>query len=86
MNYLHLGKGTVVNTADIVGIFDLDISSQSHLTRRFLREAEQRGQVVNAAEDIPKTFVLCRDGEKTRVYLSQMAAATLLKRADSGQL
>ena len=86
MNYLHLGKGTVVNTADIVGIFDLDISSQSHLTRRFLREAEQRGQVVNAAEDIPKTFVLFRDGETTRVYLSQMAASTLLRRAESGQL
>ena len=86
MNYLHLGKGTVVNTAGIVGIFDLDITSQSHLTRRFLREAEQRGEVVNAAEDIPKTFVVCRDGENTRVYLSQMAAATLLKRAESGQL
>ncbi len=86
MNYLHLGKGTVVNTAHIVGIFDLDITSQSHLTRRFLREAEQRGQVVNAAEDIPKTFVVCRDGDRTRVYLSQMAAATLLRRAESGQL
>ena len=86
MNYLHLGKGTVVNTAHIVGIFDLDITSQSHLTRRFLREAEQRGQVVNAAEDIPKTFVVCRDGEETRVFLSQMAAATLLRRAESGQL
>lgn len=86
MNYLHLGKGTVVNTADIVGIFDLDITSQSHLTRRFLREAEQRGQVVNAAEDIPKTFVVCREGGETRVYLSQMAAATLLRRAESGQL
>ena len=86
MNYLHLGKGTVVNTAGIVGIFDLDITSQSHLTRRFLREAEQKGQVVNAAEDIPKTFVLVREGETMRVYLSQMAAATLLKRAESGQL
>ena len=86
MNYLHLGKGTVVNTASIIGIFDLDITSQSHLTRRFLREAEQKGQVVNAAEDIPKTFVLVREGETMRVYLSQMAAATLLKRAESGQL
>ena len=86
MNYLHLGKGTVVPTAGIVGIFDLDITSQSHLTRRFLREAEQRGQIVNAAEDIPKTFVVCREGERTRVYLSQMAAATLLRRAESGQL
>ena len=63
MNYLHLGKGTVVNTAGIVGIFDLDITSQSHLTRRFLREAEQKGQIVNAAEDIPKTFVLVREGD-----------------------
>ena len=86
MNYLHLGKGTVVNTAGIVGIFDLDITSQSHLTRRFLREAEQRGQVVNAAEDIPKTFVLFQEGGTTRVYLSQMAAATLLRRAESDQL
>ena len=86
MNYLHLGKGTVVNTADIIGIFDLDITSQSHLTRRYLRLAEQAGQVVNAAEDIPKSFVVCRDGEKTRVYLSQMASATLLRRAEAGIL
>ena len=86
MNYLHLGKGTVVNTVDIIGIFDLDITSQSHLTRRYLRLAEQAGQVVNAAEDIPKSFVVCRDGEKTRVYLSQMASATLLRRAEAGIL
>ena len=84
--YLHLGKGTVVNTAGIVGIFDLDITSQSHLTRQFLRRAEQAGQVVNAAEDLPKSFVVCRDGAETKVYLSQMAAATLLKRAESGDI
>ena len=86
MNYLHLGKGTVVNTAHIVGIFDLDITSQSHLTRFYLREAEQAGQVVNTAEDIPKTFVVCRDGTATKVYLSQMASATLLRRAEAGEL
>ena len=34
MSYLHLGRGAVVDTADVVGIFDLDITSQSHLTRR----------------------------------------------------
>ena len=28
--YLHLGKGTVVPKKDVVGIFDLDITSQSH--------------------------------------------------------
>ena len=82
--YLNLGKGTVVSTDSIVGIFDLDITSQSHLTRKFLTMAEKAGQIINAAEDIPKTFVVCRDGEKNLVYLSQMAAATLLRRWESG--
>ena len=84
--YLHLGKGTVVRTDSIVGIFDLDITSQSHLTRKYLAAAEKAGQVINAAEDIPKSFVVCRDGEKNSVYLSQMASSTLLRRAESGVL
>ena len=82
--YLHIGKGAVIPTGSIVADFDLDITSQSHLTRQFLKNAEQNGQVVNAAEDLPKSFLVCRDGEKTTVYLSQMAAATLLRRAESG--
>ena len=81
--YLHLGKGTVVNTAEIVAIFDLDITSQSYLTRRYLSMAEKSGQVVNASEDIPKSFVVCeRDGKRT-LYLSQMSSSTLYKRAEA---
>ena len=82
--YLHLGKGTVVHEKTIVGIFDLDVTSTSHLTRAFLSAAEQAGEVENAADDIPKSFVVCRDGETRTVYLSQMSCATLLKRAEEG--
>ena len=82
--YLHIGKGTVLPTEEIVAIFDLDLTSQSYLTRAFLRRAEQNGQVVNAAEDIPKSFLLCEREGQRKVYLSQMAASTLLKRAESG--
>lgn len=82
--YLHLGKGWVVNSDGIIGIFDLDICSQSHLTRKYLAMAEKAGQVINAAEDIPKSFLVYKDGENTRVYLSQLAASTLLRRSESG--
>ncbi len=86
--YLHLGKGTVVNEKTIVGIFDLDITSQSHLTRRFLAAAEKAGEVINAAEDIPKSFLVCCESGRHTVYLSQLSCATLLKRSaerlDSG--
>ena len=82
MKYLHLGKGTLVRDDEILGIFDLDITSQSHLTRKFLSMADKAGRVLNAAEDIPKSFVLCGAKGRTRIYLSQMACATLLKRAE----
>ena len=82
--YLHLGKGTVIPTEGIVAIFDLDITSQSHLTRSFLKKAEKNGQVVNAAEDLPKSFLVCERDGKTTVYLSQMAVSTLLRRAENG--
>ncbi len=86
MNYIHLGKGNVINTGGIIGVFDLDITSQSHLTRAFLASAEKAGQVVNAAEDIPKSFVVTEENGQRRVYLSQLASTTLLKRAESGKL
>ena len=84
--YLHLGKGTIVDDRSILGIFDLDVCSQSHITRKYLNMAEKAGQIVNAAEDIPKSFVVCREAGKRSVYLSQMSSATLLKRAEAGVL
>lgn len=81
--YLHLGSGAVVRSESVVGVFDLDNTSQSHLTRRYLAAAEKSGHVINVAEDIPKSFVVCEDESGMRVYLSQMSSQTLLKRANS---
>lgn len=78
--YLHLGSGALVEKKSIVGIFELDNTSQSHLTRKYLNLADKSGQVINVAEDIPKSFVVCRDEKGMRIYLSQMSTQTLLKR------
>ncbi len=81
--YLHLGQSVVVKEADIIGIFDLDITSQSHITREYLTRTEKAGKVINVSEEIPKSFILCDDGKKQRVYISQLSSATLLKRYDT---
>lgn len=78
--YLHLGAGAVVRKDSIVGVFDLDNTSQSHLTRKYLAAAEKSGHVVNVAEDIPKSFVVCQGTDGITVYLSQMSPQTLFKR------
>ena len=58
--YLHLGQGVVVPYRDVLGVFDLDNTSSSRVTRAFLEGAERAGRVVNASGDLPKSFVLCR--------------------------
>jgi len=81
--YLHLGGNTVVKKQNVIAIFDLDNASQSHITRAYLASAEKAGQVINAAEDIPKSFVVCKEEKGQAVYLSQLSSATLLGRSKS---
>jgi len=81
--YLSIGGDMAVRTGAIVGIFDLDNTTTSKHTRAFLRQAEQEGQVVSAAEDLPKAFVLTSEYGIPRVYLTQFSAATLEKRLDA---
>ncbi|MDR2688012.1 MAG: DUF370 domain-containing protein [Oscillospiraceae bacterium] len=78
--YLALG-GAVVRQRDILGIFDLDAVTVSHITRDFLRAAQERGQVRDAGGgyDLPKSFVLMDGG----LWLSPLNSATLQKRCNS---
>ncbi len=79
--YLHLGQETVVNTREVVGLFDLDTTSVSKKTREFLAKAEKDGRVVNVSTELPKSFAVMA-GEKRIVYISQLAPGTLKKRVD----
>ncbi len=81
--YLHLGQGMVVRTADVVGIFDLDNTSIAKATRQYLARAQKAGQVVNVTDELPKTFVVAQPkGGRPTVYISQISATTLKKRAN----
>jgi len=83
--YLHLGSSVVIHQDDILGVFDLDNTTASRITRDFLSRAEREGRVVSAGDGLPKSFLLCRDRQgTTRIYLSQLATATLLRRMESG--
>lgn len=79
--YLALGKEKFVSTREVIGIFDLDITSQSYLTRQYLSSAEKAGHVINAAEDIPVSFIVCGGRNSPSVILSQTASARLAKKA-----
>ena len=82
MGFLHIGPNVMLEDKRIIGIFDLDITSQSKLTRQFLTAAEENSVVLDACEDIPKSFLVCdHPYHRQIVYISQLNTQTLLKRA-----
>ena len=78
--YLHLGQNVVVPEADVIGIFDLDNTTGSHITRKFLGDAEKAGKVVNVSEELPRSFVVSCKNKEITIYISQLSPQTLLKR------
>ncbi len=81
--YLHIGNHQMLPERRIIGIFDLEITSQSRITAAFLKRAERQGVVIDACEDIPKSFLVCdHPYHKQIVYLSQLNSRTLLGRAE----
>ncbi len=86
--YLHLGSGIVVSRRDIVAICDLDNTSQSLITKKYLSSAEKNGQVINVAEnELPKSFVVCSGAQgEQRVYICQLNSSTLLKRSENNSI
>ena len=58
--------------------------AEGPLPHQALARAQQAGQVVSVGEDLPKSFLLCRNqAGRVTVYLSQLSSATLLKRVEN---
>ena len=84
--YLHIGNNKTIRKKDIVAIFDADSATVSAVTRKFLSSAEKKSLVETTIEEIPKSFVLYRDGENYKICFSQLAPAVLVGRIRSGSL
>lgn len=79
--YLHLGQNTLVRTETIIGIFDIENTSVSPFTRRYLAQAQKTGRVVNVSPELPKSFIVCEENKEVTVYIAQIAPSTLKKRS-----
>ncbi|MBQ9493306.1 MAG: DUF370 domain-containing protein [Oscillibacter sp.] len=57
--YLYIGQNELLRAESVIGIFDLDHCTVDKRTREYLRRAEAEGLVVDAAGQLPRSFVVC---------------------------
>ncbi len=77
--YVNIGSDMALRDRSIIGIFDMDNTTISARTRKFLNRAEQEGNVV-PCDDLPKSFVLTVEYGMEHVHLTALSPQTLEKR------
>ena len=85
--YFHAGQDFVLNTRDVIGVFDLDTAGASRRTEEYISSAEDNGAVVDlcAPGSLPKSFLVTDFPDET-VYISQLSPVALKKRAEKAEL
>jgi len=83
--YLHIGGNHVIDRRDIIGVFDIEKSTVSNITRDYLRKQERRGRVITIVSDMPKSFIVVSTDSNTYVYLSSISPVTLKKRYEGSE-
>ncbi|MBE6689987.1 MAG: DUF370 domain-containing protein [Ruminococcaceae bacterium] len=79
--YLHIGNNKNIREKTIIGIFDIESSTISNVTRKYLSAAEKKGEVESSTEELPKSFVLYMQDKKQRICFSQLSTSALLGRS-----
>ena len=84
--YLHIGNGITIRKKNIIGIFDLDSSTVSVITKKYINKNEKDGNILYGDSDLPRTFVLHEDfgknGKKYKIKLSRISSQGLKIRAE----
>lgn len=87
MIYLNVGAGKSIKEKDVIGIFDMDTSTVSPVTRKLLSTAEKEKRTESPSYEIPKSFILYRaENGETKVCFSQFSSSSLFGRMGNGNV
>ena len=75
--YVDIDTDSLVNGDDVVGILDLDNTTVNKFTNEFLNKMQAEGKIEYLVSDIPKSFILMKDGT---VFVVELSSQILKKR------
>ena len=80
--FLHVGNNKNIRIKNVIGIFDMDNTTVSAITRKYLTGKQKQGLVESAMEEIPKSFILYLDGNEYKICFSQLSTSALMGRTE----
>ncbi len=83
--FLHVGNNRNIRIKDIVGIFDMDNSTVSMITRKFLGNKQKSMLVEAVSGEIPKSFILYLEDNEYKICFSPISVSALYGRAEENK-
>ena len=80
--YFHIGNGKSVRDKDIIGIFDLDTSTISKITKKYISEKEKNSLIEYGDYDLPRAFIVTKSRKKEKIILTRISSVGLKQRID----
>lgn len=80
--FIHIGDNISIPINEIVGIFDLEGTTITGVTRDFLKVAEEEGFVITVSDRMPKSFVITEKNKQNMIYITSLSVSTLKKRME----
>ena len=78
--FLHAGNGRNIRQKDIIGIFDMDNATVSHVTRKYLSHEQKKKTVESVVDEIPKSFILYKTEGEFKICFSPLSTSALMGR------
>jgi len=67
--FIQITKDKSIRQRDVIGVFDLDTSTVSGVTKSFLSRAEKNNK-TEVISTLPKSFILTGNNKEQKIYFS----------------
>ena len=78
--YLHIGKDCIINSKDVIGIFNLDYIGNTREYKTLYKRLEEEKKISFVSEKQEKTMVLVKDKKEEKAYFTNIGVYTIAKR------
>ncbi len=78
--YLHICKNMIIKTENIIGIFDINSIKETKEFQELFFQLKERNQLIDISESMQKSFILIKENQENKAYISNVSVATLEKR------
>ena len=78
--YVHIGKDLIINSENIIGIFDIETLEKKNSLENICKNLNISDKIIDVSDKNKKSLILVKVNNETKGYISNISSVTLGKR------